>query len=90
MIKTGAFFNSIGRDAIILEYILGLKRSCFAKGLCKVGFPVKYFKNNLDILSPITEQPLFLTYKSVKMQTAIFFGFVSKMFSSIIILINCI
>ena len=47
MIKTGAFFNSIGRDAIILEYILGLKRSCFAKGLCKVGFPVKYFKNNL-------------------------------------------
>ena len=25
MIKTGAFFNSIGRDAIILEKILGLK-----------------------------------------------------------------
>ena len=47
IIKTGAFFNSIGRDAIILEYILGLKRSCFAKGLCKVGFPVKYLKNNL-------------------------------------------
>lgn len=47
MIKTGAFFNSIGRDAIILEYTFGLKRSCFAKGLCKVGFPVTYFRNNL-------------------------------------------
>ena len=48
MIKTGAFFNSIGRDAIILEYTLGLKRSCFAKGLCKVGLPVTYFRSNLE------------------------------------------
>ena len=48
MIKTGAFFNSIGRDAIILEYTLGLKRSCFAKGLCKVGFPVSYVRDNLE------------------------------------------
>ena len=48
MIKTGAFFNSIGRDAIILEYTIGLKRSCFAKGLCKVGFPVAYVRENLE------------------------------------------
>ena len=48
MVKTGAFFNSIGRDAIILEYTLGLKRSCFAKGLCKVGFPVSYVRDNLE------------------------------------------
>ena len=48
MIKTGAFFNSIGRDAIILEHTLGLKRSCFAKGLCEVGIPVAYFKGNLE------------------------------------------
>ncbi len=48
MIKTGAFFNSVGRDAIILEYTLGLKRTCFAKGLCKVGVPVAHFKENLE------------------------------------------
>ena len=48
MIKTGAFFNSIGRDAIILEYTLGVKRSCFAKGLCKVGFTVAYVRENLE------------------------------------------
>ena len=47
MIKTGAFFNSIGRDAIILEKILGLKRSCFGKGICKVGFPESYLNKNL-------------------------------------------
>lgn len=48
MIKTGAFFNSVGRDAIILEHILGLKRTCFAKGVCKVGVPVTHFKENLE------------------------------------------
>ena len=48
MIKTGAFFNSIGRDAIILEKILGLKRSCFGKGICKVGFPESYLNKNLE------------------------------------------
>ncbi len=44
MIKTGAFFNSVGRDAIILEHILGLKRTCFAKGVCKVGVSVHTLK----------------------------------------------
>ena len=34
-IKTGAFFNCIGKDAIIAEKQLGLKRTCFAKGICK-------------------------------------------------------
>ena len=59
MIKTGAFFNSVGRDAIILEYTLGLKRSCFAKGLCKVGFPVAYFRNNLkDIEKRLKDKKL--------------------------------
>lgn len=48
MIKSGAFFNSIGRDAIILEYTLGLKRTCFAKGLCKVGIPVAQFKGKIE------------------------------------------
>lgn len=39
MIKVGAFFNSIGKDAIVLEHKLGLKRTCFAKGICKTGIP---------------------------------------------------
>ena len=48
MIKIGAFYNSIGRDAIILEKILGLKRSCFGKGICKVGFPETYLNKNIE------------------------------------------
>lgn len=48
MVKSGAFFNSIGKDAVILEKILGFKRTCFAKGLCKVGMPVAYVRQNIE------------------------------------------
>ncbi len=48
MVKSGAFFNAIGRDAIILERLLGLKRTCHAKFLCKCGLPVSYVRENLE------------------------------------------
>ena len=41
MVKNGIFFVAIGKDAIILNDILGLKLTCMRKGLCKVGFLVK-------------------------------------------------
>ena len=68
MIKTGAFFNSVCRDAIILEYTLGLKRTCFAKGLCKVGVPVAHFKENLEnIKNRLKEKNLgIIIYDEVK------------------------
>ena len=47
-IKTGAFFNCIGRDAIIAEKYLGLKRTCFAKGICKCGMPVQYWRMHIE------------------------------------------
>ena len=48
MVRSGTFFNSVGKDAIVLEYLLGFKRTCFAKGLCKVGMPVTYVKENME------------------------------------------
>ena len=48
MVKNGAFFNSIGKDAIVLENILGLKRTCYARGLCKCGMPVSYVRENME------------------------------------------
>ena len=48
LVKSGAFFNAIGRDAIILERILGFKRTCHAKFLCKVGLPVSYVRENTE------------------------------------------
>lgn len=48
MVKSGAFFNAIGRDAIILERVLGFKRTCHAKLLCKCGIPVSYVRENME------------------------------------------
>ena len=36
----GNFYVSIGRDAVLLHELLGLKVSCFKKEICKVGFPI--------------------------------------------------
>ena len=47
LVKAGVFFYSCGRDAIILEKIFNLKRTCFTKGVCKVGLPVSYVKENI-------------------------------------------
>lgn len=47
LVKAGVFFNSCGRDAIILEKVFNLKRTCFTKGVCKVGLPVSYIKENI-------------------------------------------
>ena len=50
MVKSGAFYNAIGRDAIILEKILGFKRTCHARFLCKCGLPVSYVKEKIEVV----------------------------------------
>lgn len=47
-VKSGVFFNSIGKDAIILEKVLELKRTCVTKGICKVGLPTNYVRENFS------------------------------------------
>lgn len=41
LIKNGIFFVAVGKDALFLNNELGLKRTCFGKETCKVGFLVK-------------------------------------------------
>lgn len=55
-IKTGAFFNCIGKDAIIVEKLLGLKRTCFAKGMCKCGMPVQYWRKNIQEVRKVVKE----------------------------------
>lgn len=47
LVKNGIFFNCIGRDAIVLGKVFDLKRTCFGKGVCKVGIPVNYVRENI-------------------------------------------
>ena len=40
LINTGNFYIARGKDAILLNKILGLKLSCLEIEVCKVGFPI--------------------------------------------------
>ena len=48
MFQIGAFYVIINEQAIYISELLGLKKVCFAPGICKVGFPkgslTKYMK----------------------------------------------
>lgn len=41
LMKSGIFFNAIGKDAVALNELVGLQVTCMRDGLCKVGFQVK-------------------------------------------------
>lgn len=53
LVRNGAFYIAIGNDAVLLNRLLGLNCTCFAKGICKVGFPAnsleKYTKKIIEI-----------------------------------------
>ena len=38
--NAGEFYIAIGKDAILLSNILGLKLTCLKPEVCKVGFPM--------------------------------------------------
>ena len=47
-VKCGVFFVCIGEDALIASEVLGLKKTCFSKQICKCGMPVSEVVNNLQ------------------------------------------
>ena len=51
--EIGAFYIVLNEQAIYLSELLGLKKVCFAPGICKVGFPkgslTKYVKKLMDL-----------------------------------------
>ena len=46
--EIGAFYVILNEQAVYISSVLGLKKVCFAPGICKVGFPLnslfKYVK----------------------------------------------
>ena len=39
--NVGNFYIETGKDAVLLNKILGLKVTCFKTEICKVGFPIE-------------------------------------------------
>ena len=48
--NAGDFYVAIGKDAILLNKILGLKVSCFKTEVCKVGFPIQSLEKYTELL----------------------------------------
>ena len=40
LVKIGGFYTARGKDAILLNEIVGLKVNCMETEVCKVGFPI--------------------------------------------------
>ena len=46
----GSFYVAIGKDAIILNNLIGLKISCIKPEICKVGFPISSLEKYTNLL----------------------------------------
>lgn len=51
LVRNGIFFIGVGKDAILLNKILGLKLVCFKTNICKAGFLVKSIEKYINLLS---------------------------------------
>ncbi len=51
IIKNGIFFIGVGKDALLLNKILGLKLVCLKTEICKAGFPVRKIEEYIKLLS---------------------------------------
>ena len=52
LVNAGNFYIARGKDAILLNEILGLKLSCLETEICKVGFPI----NSLEKYTKLIEK----------------------------------
>lgn len=64
IVKCGAFFVSLGKDAIILHELLGIKITCQKTKLCKAGVPVTSIFNYVDSLESLGYSFLIYDYSS--------------------------
>ena len=56
----GSFYIAIGRDAVLLNNLIGLKVSCIETGICKVGFPINSLEKYTEKL--IEKRYSFIVY----------------------------
>ena len=48
--RCGVFMIAIGKDAIFLSEEFGFKKTCFKKGVCRVGVQLTYTLKYLEVL----------------------------------------
>ena len=48
--NVGEFYIAIGKDAILLNHLLGLKLTCLKPEICKVGFPISSLEKYTELI----------------------------------------
>ena len=48
--NSGNFYIAVGKDAVLLNKILGLKVNCLKLEICKVGFPIIALEKYTDLI----------------------------------------
>ena len=78
IVKCGAFFVSLGKDAVILNKLLGLKITCQKSKLCKVGVPVSSILNYVDSLEKLGYSFNIYSYESKTKEIKLEYTFEGK------------
>ena len=50
LVNTGSFYIARGKDAVLLNKLLGLKVTCMETEICKVGFPITSLEKYLKLI----------------------------------------
>ena len=67
LIRCGAFFVSVGANAIILSEEVGLKTTCMVKGICKIGIPINSLYDYIKILEKLDYSFVIYNYSKDEM-----------------------
>ena len=78
IVRCGAFFVSIGKDAVILSTLLGLNVNCFKLRICKVGMPVNHMMKYIEELEKIGHSFLVYDYEKERKKYILKYSFEGK------------
>ena len=89
IIKNGIFFIGVGKDALVLNELLGLKLTCMKKNMCKVGFQVKSVEKYISKLEEKKKSFVIYTYDKEKEQTEELYKYTNENIEESEICIDC-
>ena len=67
LVRCGAFFVSIGANAVILSNEVGLNTICMVKGICKVGIPLNSIYDYIKRLEQLNKSFVIYNYSKDEM-----------------------
>ena len=65
-VENGSFYVALGYQAEVLSELIGLEKTCFSNGKCKVGFPILSFKKYIDAMEKLKIPYVIYTCRGIK------------------------